>query len=82
MRTNRSERYAHCVQRLADGRWVVAWRDRRAGAYLAPMTAEERRLTGCRAWTARDVNNLGGGYIYTRRSDALRRAEQIFSMRG
>jgi len=66
------------VQRLADGRWIVATRSWQAGEYLAPMTIPERKLTGCHTWTARSVDNLGGGYVYKRRADALRRARQLY----
>ena len=66
------------VQRLADGRWVVATWNPDSAQYLAPMTAEECRLTGCSTWFARRVDDLGGGYIYRRRADALRRARQLY----
>lgn len=67
------------VQQLADGRWVVARWIERAAEYQAPMSLYEQYLTGCHTYCARSVDNLGGGYEYKRRSDALRRARQVYS---
>jgi hypothetical protein len=66
------------VQQLSNGRWVVAEWDEGAGMYYAPMTALERRVTGCHTYCARSVDNLCGGYTYARRSDALRRARKVW----
>jgi len=66
------------VQRLADGRWIVATWNGQTAQYLAPMTARERRLTGCHTLYARTVDGLRGGYIYRQRSSALRRARQLY----
>jgi len=74
--------YAAYVQRRTDGRWVVAVWVERAAQYQAPMTAAERRLTGCHTHCARTVDGLGGGYWYARRADALRRARQLYGPEG
>ena len=67
------------VQQRTDGRWIVAvWNERNA-QYTAPMTALEKRVTGAHTWSARTVDGLGDvGYIYSRRSDALRRARLVY----
>jgi hypothetical protein len=66
------------VQQLADGRWIVARWVERAAQYQAPMTRDERRITGCHTYCARSVDNLGGGYVYQRRGDAVRRARRVY----
>lgn len=66
------------VQELSNGRWVVARWHENAAQYQAPMTVLEKRITGCHTYCARSVDNLGGGYIYKRRSDALRRARAVY----
>lgn len=66
------------VHQLGNGRWIVARWIPGAGQYQAPMTAEERRITGCHTYCARYLDNLGGGYRYGRRSDALARARRVY----
>lgn len=65
------------IQQRSDGRWVCAAWIERAAQYQAPMTARERHTTGAHTWVARTVDNLGGGYIYKRRADALRHARLL-----
>lgn len=59
------------------GRWIVAVY--REGRYEAPMTAEACRLTGCHTIYGSLDYVMGNAYTYRRRSDALRRAHQIYS---
>ena len=73
-----SQQTTDSVHQLSNGHWIVARWVERAAQYHAPMTIAERRLTGCHTWYARNVDNLGGGYVYTRRPDALRRARIIY----
>ena len=69
------------VQRLADGRWVVATWHPDAGQYVAPMNPQGRRANpGADTVTARRVDNLWlcNCFVYQRRSSALRKARQLY----
>ena len=47
------------VHQLASGRWVVATWNESANQWHAPMTARERKATGCHTYFARTLEGLG-----------------------
>ena len=66
------------VHQLSNGRWVVARWAERAAQYQAPTTTAERRVTGCHTYYADTIDGISGGYTYSRRADALRRARDVY----
>ena len=58
-------------------RWhiVAEWRD---GRYYAPMPPRIAKLTGCHTIFGSLGYVLGNSYHYKRRSDALRRAREVY----
>lgn len=67
------------VQQLSNGRWVVAKWVEQAAQYQAPMDD-----AGCRANPGASLSFAGtpdglcSPYTYKRRSDALRRAREVY----
>ncbi len=74
--------YGQYVHEWADAngetRWVVA--QYREGRYYAPQRTDVRRLTGCATTFGPLDYVVGDAYAYKRRSDALKRARQLFDM--
>lgn len=60
------------------GRFYVA--DYRDGQYTGSLTPRNRKLTGCSGFFCRTKAELGsaGGYSYSRRSDAVRKARELY----
>jgi hypothetical protein len=67
-------RYVH---QLKSGRWIVAYFDERDGRWYAPMTPEERRLTGCHTYYAGSLESLGCT-SYVSRKAAMDRARKLY----
>lgn len=67
-------RYVH---QLDNGRWIVAYEDEKTGQWYAPMTEDERRLTGCDTYFAGSIERLNCTSYATRRT-AVNRACKIF----
>jgi len=65
------------VHQLKNGRWVVAQWVESANQYQAPMTAEEKKATGCHAYFAKTLEGLGCT-SYASKSSASRRAKRLF----
>lgn len=63
------------------GRFYVATWNERAAQYQGPLTAEMARKSGCSGFFCRSKTDLpgAGGYSYTRRLAAVKRARELFS---
>ncbi len=70
--------YVHEIE-LPGGaiRWVVATLGA-DGRYTAPLRSEARRRSGCSSNYGPLSYVYSGAYHYARRSDALRRARQVY----
>ncbi len=59
---------ADTIHQLANGRWVIATWSEQTNQWTAPMTALERKVTGCYAYFAKTLEGLGATSYYSKKA--------------